>query len=502
MSDINQFFASRDPNSKANKILEAWKPFLESDKFVPINDPYKKYTTAVILENSIREQAVKINEARRSRGMDLLPLTENVAGVIGPAGLSGTGLGTQTGGLAGFDPIMIPMIRRAAPNLMAYDICGVQPLSAPTGLVFAFKAHYNNRTGPEALFNEPDPAFSGGTNAYTPNASANTGSSTHPLGGYTKTTAGSNPGLLNTDANAYERTDANSNRIAREVAETLSLDSSAANQFRQMQFSIERTSVEAKTRSLAVPYTIELQQDLMAIHGLDAERELMNMLSSEMLAEINRDLIRTVYWIAKPGAQGNGITTAGTWDIADDSNGRWQIEHFKGLHLQIQFDCNAIAKETRRGKGNFLIVSDDVAACLASAKLLDYSSGLTNPGVPGYPNVSDIDATGNLYAGTLDGRIKVYVDPFGANYSEKQYYVAGYKGSHPYDAGLFYCPYVPLEFLRAQDPDTFQPRIAFKTRYGLIANPYVVKGNGTPDADDLTASRNHYYRRVLINSLR
>lgn len=499
MTDNNALFSMRHPDGKAAQLLEAWKPFLDSDKFVPIADPYKRYTVATILENSTRQLLT-------DRNGGTAPLTENVAGVIGPAGLSGTGLGTQSGGLAGFDPITIPMIRRAAPNLMAYDVCGVQPLHAPTGLVFAFKAHYNDRSGPEALFNEPDPAFSGGVNEYRPNSGDDTGNNTHPLGGYTAT--GSNPGLLNTvGSGAYERVNSGDGGIARNVAEELSLDASAANRFRQMQFTIERTSVEARTRALAVPFTHELQQDLMAVHGLDAERELMNMLSSEILAELNREIIRTIYWIAMPGAQGNGINTAGQFSMEDDSDGRWMVERFKGLHLQMQYDCNAIARTTRRGKGNFVVVSDDTAAALASAKVLDYSSGLNTPAlnnldVKNYPNLADIDATGNLFVGTLDGRIKVYVDPFGANNSTTQYYVAGYKGSHPYDAGLFYCPYIPLEFLKAQDPNTFQPRIAFKTRYGLIANPYVVKSDGTPDGDSLTSNRNQYYRRTLIPSLR
>jgi hypothetical protein len=267
--------------------------------------------------------------------------------------------------------------------------------------------------------------------------------------------------------------------------------------FNEMSFSIEKTSVQARTRALKAEYTLELAQDLKAIHGLDAEQELANLLSSEILAEINREVVRTVYTVAKPGAQ-NNTANAGIFDLDVDSNGRWSVEKFKGLMFQIERDANAIAQQTRRGKGNFILTSADVASALAMSGVLDYSSGLTGAGGP---SIGEVDDTGNLLVGTMNGRIKVYVDPYSANVSNSHFYVAGYKGSSPYDAGLFYCPYVPLQMVRSIDPSTFQPKIGFKTRYGMVANPFVVDGSGNPDQETLTASRNQYYRRVLVKNL-
>ena len=385
---------------------------------------------------------------------------------------------------------MINLIRRAAPNLVAYDICGVQPMSGPTGLIFAMKSHYNTRAGAEALYNEPDTNFSGNTQgpaAYNDPVS--------PLGDGGTTDA--NPGLLNdatgggTTAANYERQAGN---IARETAEVLG---SGSTLFNEMDFSIEKTAVTAKTRALRAEYTLELAQDLKAIHGLDAEQELANLLSSEILAEINREVVRTVYTVAKPGAQ-NNVANAGVFDLDVDSNGRWSVEKFKGLMFQIERDANAIAQETRRGKGNFIVTSADVASALAMSGTLDYSSGLTGSGGP---SIGDVDDTGNLLVGTMNGRIKVYVDPYSANVSNTHYYVVGYKGSSPYDAGLFYCPYVPLQMLRSIDPQTFQPKIGFKTRYGMVSNPFVESSAGTPDAEALTASKNQYYRRVRVANL-
>ncbi|MGA1718659.1 MAG: hypothetical protein ACO38Q_07700, partial [Aquiluna sp.] len=419
----------------------------------------------------------------------------NTIGAIGPAGLSGDSLANTpaTGGLAGFDPVMISLIRRAMPNLVAYDICGVQPMSGPTGLIFAMKSHYQEqgsalREGPEALYNEPDSNFSASSvgQALYNQTNAAGGSDTNPRGDGGTTDA--NPGLLNdTTPGTYERGERG---ISRENAETLG---SGSTLFNEMSFSIEKTSVQARTRALKAEYTLELAQDLKAIHGLDAEQELANLLSSEILAEINREVVRTVYTVAKPGAR-NNVANPGIFDLDVDSNGRWSVEKFKGLMFQIERDANAIAQQTRRGKGNFIITSADVASALAMSGTLDYSSGLTGAGGP---SIGEVDDTGNLLVGTMNGRIKVYVDPYSANVSNNHYYVVGYKGSSPYDAGLFYCPYVPLQMLRSIDPETFQPKIGFKTRYGMVANPFVINSTTSkPDAEALTASTNQYYRRV------
>ena len=460
-------------NAKA--LTEKWDPVLNHEGTAAIKDNYKKSVTAVLLENQenfLREERGMINEAGGSGG--------NAAGAIGASGLSGSGLTTQTGGLAGFDPVLISLIRRAMPNLVAYDICGVQPMSGPTGLIFAMKAHYETKAGPEALFNEPDSDFSAGYDA-----TANAYDTANPV-------AGSNPGLLNdSPAGTYER---GAKPMAREDAEALG---ESGKLFREMSFSIEKTSVTAQSRALKAEYTLELAQDLKAIHGLDAEQELANILSSEILAEINREVVRTVYTVAKPGAA-NNVANAGRFDLDVDSNGRWSVEKFKGLMFQVERDANAIAQQTRRGKGNFIITSADVASALAMSGTLDYSSGLTGAGGP---SIGEVDDTGNLLVGTINGRIKVYVDPYSANVSNAHYYVVGYKGSSPYDAGLFYCPYVPLQMVRSIGPDTFQPKIGFKTRYGMVANPFVRKANGDPDAEALGAGLNQYYRRVKVENL-
>jgi hypothetical protein len=468
-------------NSKA--LTEKWSPVLSHEGAGAIKDNYRKAVTAVLLENTE-------NQLREERGMMNEASTVGAISAAGGQALGGSGLTTKTGGLAGFDPVMINLIRRAAPNLVAYDICGVQPMSGPTGLIFAMKSHYNTRAGAEALYNEPDTNFSGNTQgpgSYNDPVS--------PLGDGGTTDA--NPGLLNdatgggTTAANYERQAGN---IARETAEVLG---SGSTLFNEMDFSIEKTAVTAKTRALRAEYTLELAQDLKAIHGLDAEQELANLLSSEILAEINREVVRTVYTVAKPGAQ-NNVANAGVFDLDVDSNGRWSVEKFKGLMFQIERDANAIAQETRRGKGNFIVTSADVASALAMSGTLDYSSGLTGAGGP---SIGDVDDTGNLLVGTMNGRIKVYVDPYSANVSNTHYYVVGYKGSSPYDAGLFYCPYVPLQMLRSIDPQTFQPKIGFKTRYGMVSNPFVESSAGTPDAEALTASKNQYYRRVRVANL-
>ena len=341
------------------------------------------------------------------------------------------------------------------PNLIAYDICGVQPMTGPTGLIFAMKSHFTNQTGTEALFNEADTDFSG--------------SGTH---------AGSNPvdGTYTTGMSTAQ-------------AETLG---DGTDEFAEMAFSIDKVTVTAKSRALKAEYTMELAQDLKAIHGLDAETELANILSSEILAEINREVVRTIYTTAKAGAQVN-TTTAGIFDLDVDSNGRWSVERFKGLLFNIERDANVIAQDTRRGKGNFIICSSDVASALQMAGVLDYAPALNT-------NLN-VDDTGNTFAGVLNGRYKVYVDPYSANVSASQYYVVGYKGTSPYDAGFFYCPYVPLQMVRAVGQDSFQPKIGFKTRYGMIANPFVTQSNGTTDGDTFTANRNQYYRSVKIANL-
>ena len=461
-------------NAKA--LTEKWSPVLNHEGTQAIKDNYKKSVTAVLLENQerfLREERGMLQEAGGAAG--------NSAGAIGTNALSGSGLDTKTGGLAGFDPVLISLIRRAMPNLVAYDICGVQPMSGPTGLIFAMKAHYEGRTGNEALFNEADSNFAAGSDA--------TAGAYNPAN---DAVDGSNPGLLNDSSpGTYER---GVKPMARNVAEGLG---EAGTLFREMSFSIEKTAVTAQSRALKAEYTLELAQDLKAIHGLDAEQELANILSSEILAEINREVVRTVYTIAKPGAQ-NNTANAGIFDLDVDSNGRWSVEKFKGLMFQVERDANAIAQQTRRGKGNFIITSADVASALAMSGTLDYSSGLTGAGGP---SIGEVDDTGNLLVGTINGRIKVFVDPYSANVANKHYYVVGYKGSSPYDAGLFYCPYVPLQMVRSIGPDTFQPKIGFKTRYGMVANPFVVQGNGTPDAEALTANINQYYRRVQVENL-
>jgi hypothetical protein len=447
----------------AERLQEKWAPVLGHEGASPIGDRYKKAVTSVLLENQERFRSL---------------------GTGAPLGNSAD----NATGLAGFDPVLISLVRRAMPNLMAYDVCGVQPMSGPTGLIFAMRSRYEGLQGEEALFNEPDTGFTAGydatAGAYTPRTGAGVGGDSE----------GNNPALLNDAApGTYE--------VGRGMArEDLEKMGEAGRLFREMSFSIEKTSVTAKSRALKAEYTLELAQDLKAIHGLDAEQELANILSSEVLAEINREVVRTVYTVAKKGAQ-NNVANPGIFDLDVDSNGRWSVEKFKGLLFQIERDANAIAQDTRRGKGNFLICSADVASALAMAGVLDYSSGLNGAGGP---SIGQVDDTGNLAVGTINGRIKVYVDPYAANLSDKHYYVIGYKGTSPYDAGLFYCPYVPLQMVRSIDPNTFQPKIGFKTRYGMVSNPFVTTNgayNGTPDGETLTANANMYYRRVQVINL-
>jgi len=464
----------------AEHLQEKWSPVLNHGEAPLIEDRYKRAVTSVLLEN--QERAI-----REERGM----LNEVAVNSLGASTVSPAGsalASANTAGLAGFDPVLISLVRRAMPNLMAYDVCGVQPMSGPSGLIFAMRSRYENQGGEEALFNEPDAGFTAGLDAnagdYVPRTGAGVGGDAE----------GNNPALLN-DASpgTYE--------VPRGFSrEDLEQAGDASKLFREMSFSIEKTSVTAKSRALKAEYTLELAQDLKAIHGLDAEQELANILSSEVLAEINREVVRRVYSVAKPGAQ-NNVANAGIFDLDVDSNGRWSVEKFKGLLFQIERDANAIAQETRRGKGNFIICSADVASALAMAGVLDYSSGLSGAGGP---SIGTVDDTGNLAVGTINGRIKVFVDPYSANLSDKHYYVMGYKGSSPYDAGIFYCPYVPLQMVRSIDPNNFQPKIGFKTRYGMVSNPFVTTNgayNGTPDGETLTANANMYYRRVQVTNL-
>ena len=440
-------------------LQEKWQPVLEHPDLPKIEDSYKRAVTTVILENqekAVREDASFMTEAA-------------------PANFSGTM--PDTGGVAKWDPVLISLVRRAMPNLIAYDICGVQPMSGPTGLIFAMKSRYGSQAGSEALFNEADTEHSG-DNATRDNAGASGDAQ-----------AGSNPGQLNDSSATYTTASGLTNATAE------ALGDASANAFAEMAFSIDKVTVTARSRALKAEYTMELAQDLKAIHGLDAETELANILSSEILAEINREVVRTIYAHAKAGAQVN-TSTAGTFDLDTDSNGRWSVEKFKGLLYQLERDANAIGQQTRRGKGNIIICSADVASALQMAGVLDYAPALST-------NLN-VDDTGNTFAGVLNGKFKVYVDPYSANVSASQYYVAGYKGSSPYDSGLFYCPYVPLQMVRAVGQDSFQPKIGFKTRYGMVLNPFATtNGDGGLDLAGAVAAgdQNCYYRRVLVTNL-
>ena len=451
----------------AENLQEKWAPVLNHEGLNDIKDPYRKSVTAILLENQERalaEERAVLTEAPTN---------------VGPINTPTTG----SGAVAGFDPILISLIRRAMPKLIAYDIAGVQPMTGPTGLIFAMRSRYTNQTGNEAFFDEPDAQFSGTKGGTPPTA-----------------TTEKNPGLIN-DATGGGTTATNYDLASSKftTSEQESLGDSSSNAFMEMAFSIDKIAVEAKGRALRADYSVELAQDLKAIHGLDAESELANILSTEILAEINREVVRTVYRGAKPGAQAN-VANAGVFDLDVDSNGRWSVEKFKGLMFQIERDANAIAQETRRGKGNIIITSADVASALAMSGVLDYDSGIS--GAVG--GIGEIDDTGNTFVGTLNGRFKVYIDPYSANVSDSQYYVVGYKGSNAYDAGLFYCPYVPLQMYRAIGQDTFQPRIGFKTRYGMVLNPFA-KGLAALSNSDpqhsTNLNANAYYRRVKVANL-
>ena len=451
----------------AEHLQEKWAPILNHEGLGGIQDAHKRMVTAVLLEN--QERALR--EERQF-------LSEAPTNAVGNAGYQSGG--GQT--VAGFDPVLISLIRRSMPNLVAYDLAGVQPMNGPTGLIFAMRSRYTSQSGAEALFDEANTNFSG----------AQATGMGDVLGiGTTAASTGNNPAVLN-DGGAY------TTGGAMRTADAESLGAEDDNAFNEMAFSIEKVTVTAQSRALKAEYSLELAQDLKAIHGLNAEAELANILSTEILAEINREVIRTIYKAAEAGAQDN-VASAGTFDLDVDSNGRWSVEKFKGLIFQIERDANAIAQRTRRGKGNTILCSADVASALTMAGVLDYTPALN-------ANLN-VDDTGNTFAGVLQGKYRVYIDPYSANTGAAgagaQYYVVGYKGSSPYDAGLFYCPYVPLQMVRAVGENTFQPKIGFKTRYGIVANPFANAGaaSGAVADNGVQINSNRYYRRVRVLNL-
>ena len=459
-------------------LQEKWAPLLNYEGLDPIKDNHRKAVTAILLEN--QEKFLREEQAFSTQGL----LTETPTNAGNAAGAGGGFGGSASYPVQGFDPVLISLIRRSMPNLVAYDLAGVQPMSGPTGLIFAMRSKYNNQNGDETFYNEVDTAFSGSFTGV-----GNTAGQTDPTVGMgTTLQGGTNPGLLNPSSNDTQAAYNVGQGMKTGDAENLGV--SGGPQFNEMAFSIEKVLVEAKSRALKAEYSLELAQDLKAIHGLNAEAELANILSTEILAEINREVIRTIYKVAETGAQAN-VATPGIFDLDIDSNGRWSVEKFKGLLFQIERDANAIAQRTRRGKGNVIMCSADVASALSMAGVLDYTPALN-------ANLN-VDDTGNTFAGVLMGKFRVYIDPYAANVAPYQYYVVGYKGSSPYDAGLFYCPYVPLQMVRAVGENTFQPKIGFKTRYGLVANPFAEgtqRGLGA-----LTVNANRYYRRVQIKNL-
>ena len=443
----------------SENLQSKWEGVLDHPDMPKIADPYRKAVTAVILENQAQEM---MKEA------GILSETGSPTNFAGTGGFGGGA--AAAGPVAGFDPILISLVRRSLPNLIAYDVCGVQPMTGPTGLIFAMRTKYGSQGGGEAFYNEANTAFSGANGAIV---------------------AGSMTVAGNTTDYLFVGNAAPTGAMTTGSAEALG-DGAAGNTFQEMAFSIEKVTVTARTRALKAEYSMELAQDLKAVHGLDAETELANILSAEILAEINREVIRTIYKIAKPGCQA-GTTTRGAFNLDTDSNGRWMVEKIKGLAFQIEREANQIAKLTRRGKGNIVICSSDVASALAMAGILDYNSALA-----GQVSLT-VDDTGNTFAGTIFGRIKVYIDPYFPVGSTSEFAVVGYKGTNAYDAGMFYCPYVPLQMVRAVDTGTFQPKIGFKTRYGLVANPFA---EGTDQGlGALTTQSNNYYRGFRIANL-
>ena len=435
-----------------DRLVEKWAPVLNEETAGSIADRHRKAVTAVVLENTekaLREERTQANF-----------LSEQ------------TPPGNATSAVSNYDPVLISLVRRALPNMMAYDLCGVQPMTGPTGLIFAMKSRYGggSTSNREALFNEAETTFSGDSSA--------THDSDNP--------SGLNVTNLDSDSTADDARSTSIFAGGMSTANAEALGSSTTAAFREMGFTIEKATVTAKSRALKAEYSLELAQDLKAIHGLDAETELANILSTEILAEINREVIRTINTQAKTGALQTNTAVNGIFNVQTDADGRWSVEKFKGLILQIERESNVIAKETRRGKGNFIVCSSDVASALASAGMLDYA--------PAMATNLNVDDTGNTFAGTLNGRVKVYIDP----YANVDYINVGYKGTNPYDAGVFYCPYVPLTMVRAVGEDTFQPKIGFKTRYGMVSNPFV----GSTPADGLaTVKTNQYYRIFRVDDI-
>jgi hypothetical protein len=467
---------------QSEHLQEKWAPLLNHEGCEQIKDSHRRAVTAVLLEN--QEKFLKEQQAFSNSGSFL---TEAPTNAVGSDGFQG---GSAAGGpTAGFDPVLISLIRRSMPNLVAYDLAGVQPMSGPTGLIFAMRSRYGSQSGDEAMFNEADTGFSGQPAGLD---DAN-GFSDGVAGMGTTAQAGTNPSVLNPVGSASSTGYNVGQGLRTDSAEGLASGDDA---FNQMAFSIEKVTVTAKSRALKAEYSLELAQDLKAIHGLNAEAELANILSTEILAEINREVIRTIYKVAEQGAVSN-TATAGVFDLDIDSNGRWSVEKFKGLLFQIERDANAIAQRTRRGKGNIIMCSADVASALTMAGVLDYTPALN-------ANLN-VDDTGNTFAGVLQGKYRVYIDPYAANLTSgnasagNQYYVVGYKGTSPYDAGIFYCPYVPLQMVRAVGENSFQPKIGFKTRYGLVANPFAEGTNAGAGA--LRVNQNRYYRRVAVKNL-
>jgi hypothetical protein len=465
----------------AEHLQEKWAPILDYQGMDPIKDSHRRSVTAILLENQereLREERSFLSEAGP---------TQSFAGAGLQGGYTGSGSNTTGTPVAGFDPVLISLIRRSMPNLIAYDLCGVQPMNGPTGLIFAMRSRYSSQSGTETFYNEVDSTFSGQNKG----RSLTNGFVDASVGlGTTAAQSGSNPSILDSTT---------ANQLAYNVGEGMSTgesealgDGGSSTYFNEMAFSIEKLTVTAKSRALKAEYSLELAQDLKAIHGLNAEAELANILSTEILAEINREIIRTIYKVAVPGAQVN-TATAGTFDLDVDSNGRWSVEKFKGLIFQIERDANAIAQQTRRGKGNTILCSADVASALTMAGVLDYTPALN-------ANLQ-VDDTGNTFAGVLQGKYRVYIDPYSANVAANQFYVVGYKGASPYDAGLFYCPYVPLQMVRAVGEQTFQPKIGFKTRYGVVANPFAKGATAASAGDNIATNSNVYYRRVKVSNL-
>ncbi len=451
----------------AEELQKKWEPILEHADLAQIKDAHRRGVTAILLENT--ERALQENGGVSQQSL----LSEAMSSSIPANAIQAAG---GSSNIDTFDPVLISLVRRSMPNLIAYDICGVQPMTGPTGLIFAMRSRYSNNSGTETFYNEVNTSFSsvvGGTDVI---------GDKHVGTVPGNTTTGNTTGQANLAELGVYNFGAG---MSTAQAEALGTTSNTA--FPQMGFSIEKVSVTAKSRALKAEYTMELAQDLKAIHGLDAETELSNILSSEILAEINREVIRTILVTAQKGAN-TGTTTAGRFDLDVDSNGRWSVEKFKGLMFQVEREANQIAKSTRRGKGNMIICSSDVASALQMAGVLDYTPALNS-------NNLNVDDTGNTFAGVLNGRMRVYIDP----YAGGNYMVVGYKGSSAFDAGLFYCPYVPLQMVRAVDQDSFQPKIGFKTRYGMVANPFAE--GATEGLGALTKDSNVYYRRVLVDNI-